>query len=104
MLQKYAFDTELDTSMRHAKAICPDGISRVVKLTNGGYADTFFSIPGRVQCKGKTVTGFITCETMEGFSTGTEDDPVIVRFVPVKYGANYSVFYPGVEYIERIAA
>lgn len=38
--------------------LCSDGSRRTFWTTNG-VADTFFSIPGHVSVKGKTVTGFV---------------------------------------------
>lgn len=69
-------------------ALCTDGIVRRVRFRNGGIADTFFSIPCSVSCKGKTVSGYVTVETVEGWTTPTEDDPAIVRFVAYTYGRN----------------
>jgi hypothetical protein len=37
--------------------LCPDGRRRMVRV---GVPDSFFSAPGRVQVKGKTVSGFVT--------------------------------------------
>lgn len=41
-----------------ARAICPDGKARVVKLSI--VADTFFSVPARLSYGGTTVAGFIS--------------------------------------------
>lgn len=41
-----------------AKAKCPDGVIRTVRLNQ--QADTYFSWPGRCTIKGKTLTGFVT--------------------------------------------
>jgi len=46
-------------------ALCSDGKRRCVTLTRE--ADTFFTIPGSVKVRGKTVTGFIA-------HSGSEDD------------------------------
>ena len=50
--------------------------------------DTFFSIPARVKAHGKTVSGYVTCETLEGFSTETLGDPAVWRFIAYSYGKN----------------
>lgn len=63
---------------------CPDGKARVAVIT--GEADTFFSVPARVKAKGKTVTGFVT--TTAEYNGEAEG----LKFVPNKYGKNYSVF------------
>lgn len=39
---------------------CSDGKRRTAVIT--GMADTYFSIPARVSVRGKTVTGYLTCE------------------------------------------
>lgn len=39
------------------KALCSDGEFRA--FTSQGEPDTFFTQPGRVKVKGKTVTGFV---------------------------------------------
>lgn len=39
---------------------CEDGIARRVKEI--GVPDTAFSAPGRIQVKGKTISGFVTCD------------------------------------------
>lgn len=73
------------------RALCPDGVVRAVRFTDG-IADTFFSVPCRVQAYGKTVAGYVTVETVDGFTTPTDDDPAIVRFFPYTYRANHAVF------------
>jgi len=63
---------------------CPDGKARVAVIT--GEADTFFSRPARVKAMGKTVTGYVTTTAeYKGEKEG-------LKFVPNKYGKNYSVF------------
>jgi hypothetical protein len=74
-----------------AAALCPDGKVRKVRFYDG-IADTFFSVPCRVSAYGKTVSGYITIETVNGYSTPTDDDPAIVKFVPYIYGKNGGVF------------
>jgi hypothetical protein len=69
-------------------ALCTDGAVRRLRFASGGIPDTFFSVPCSVSVKGRTVTGFATVETVEGYSTPTADDPAIVRFVANRYGKN----------------
>lgn len=69
-------------------ALCTDGVVRPLRFKNGGIADTFFSIPCSVSVRGKTVSGYATVETLEGYSTPTDDDPPVVRFVAYTYGRN----------------
>jgi hypothetical protein len=96
MTMKYANGTSLTLhpfacGFSQARALCSDGIIRSVRFANGGMSDTFFSIPGRVSVKGKTVSGYVTVETVQGFSTPTDGDPVIVKFVANRYGRNYAL-------------
>jgi hypothetical protein len=67
-------------------ALCSDGTVR--KLKRVSTPDTFFSAPAAVSVKGKTVTGFLILETLEGFSTEGPDDPITVKFVANQYGKN----------------
>ena len=41
-------------------ALCADGKRRVATIT--GQPDTFWTVPAKVKCKGKTVSGFLTSE------------------------------------------
>lgn len=43
--------------------LCPDGFRHVAKITS--QPDTFFSIPARIQVRGKTVTGYVTSRENE---------------------------------------
>jgi hypothetical protein len=60
-------------------AICPDGKVRKLKRI-APHADTFFSVPAAVTCKGRTVTGFVMTSTLAGFHSPTDDDPMAVFF------------------------
>lgn len=91
-MRSFYHETYLDANNKEAMALCPDNKIRKITLTNGGNADTFFSIPARVQVKGKTVTGYVTIETKEGYSTATENDPAMVKFVAYVYGKNGAIF------------
>jgi hypothetical protein len=91
---KYANDTELvlengPFACRYVagRAMCSDGKVRAVRFRSG-IADTFFSIPASVKVNGKTVAGFVTVETEEGWSTPSEDDPAIVKFIAYQYRKN----------------
>jgi len=44
--------------VKNVNCPCSDGKTRTVTIT--GQPDTFFSVPGNVKVKGKTVTGFVT--------------------------------------------
>lgn len=70
------------------RAICADGRVRAVRFQNGGIADTFFSVPASVKVNGRTVSGYVTVETAEGWTTETADDPAVVKFVAYQYGRN----------------
>jgi hypothetical protein len=92
----YAQGTKIETRMPWglivgAIALCPDGKVRHCKRVAQS-ADTFFSIPASVTYRGKTVAGYITVETMEGFTTATDTDPAVVKFVPYRYRKNGALF------------
>ena len=70
-----------------AHVLCGDGIVRKTKRI-AQTADTFFSVPASVVVKGKTIAGYITVETREGYSTTTDNDPAIVKFVAYTYRCN----------------
>jgi hypothetical protein len=93
VLKLYADDTWLASEgfaggMSRGRALCSDGKVRAVRFPRGGHADTFFSVPAIVSVKGKTVTGFVSVSSREGFDTPTELDPAVVKFTAVKYGKN----------------
>ena len=69
-------------------ALCEDEIVRLVRFTNGGQADTFFSVPGFVRVKGRYVPGFVSITTVAGFDTVTDDDPAVIRFTAYRYAKN----------------
>ena len=69
------------------RALCSDGKVRKVRFYDG-IADTFFSIPSRVNVGKRTVSGYVTTETLGGWSTASDDDPIVVKFVAYQYGAN----------------
>jgi hypothetical protein len=72
-------------------ALCPDGKVRRLKRI-ASTADTFFSIPASVTYLRKTVSGFVTVKTLDGFDTPTEEDPAVVKFIPYTYGKNGKLF------------
>jgi len=91
----YAHDTNLvllsgpfAAGYASARAICADGKVRNVRFQNGGTPDTFFSVPASVSVAGKTVSGYVTVETAEGWSTPSADDPAVVKFIRYEYGKN----------------
>lgn len=57
-------------------ALCEDGVRRTATVT--AEPDTFFSQPARVSAHGKTVSGFIVCES--------DGD---VKFIAYKYRKNH---------------
>lgn len=59
-------------------ALCEDGVRRTAFVT--GEPDTFFSVPARVSAKGKTVSGFLTCDSDGDY-----------RFIAYKYRKNAAV-------------
>jgi hypothetical protein len=72
----------------HARALCSDGKVRSVRFPRGGHADTFFSVPAVTTVAGKTVSGFISVSSRDGFDTPTDTDPAVVRFTSYTYGRN----------------
>lgn len=59
--EDYAYpEGSLRQSRRHARVRCSDGAIRMALI---GIPDTFFSIPGRIRVRGKTVTGYVTCDS-----------------------------------------
>lgn len=79
----------LRDSRRRARALCPDGKVRVCVV---GIPDTFSSIPASMKANGKTVVGFVTVETLGGFSTATAEDQLVVKFFPYEYRRNADAF------------
>jgi hypothetical protein len=79
---------------RAGRALCSDGKVRSLKRI-GETADTFFSIPAAVTVDGRTVAGYVTIETEDGFSTETDVDPAVVKFVAYTYGKNHDALPSG---------
>jgi hypothetical protein len=67
--------------------LCEDGKQRTATCSDRG-ADTFFSIPARVRARGKTVSGYVTRETLAGYDAETPDDPAVWKFIAYRYGKN----------------
>lgn len=93
--REYAFGTYVDNAYPwglyvSARALCADGKVRKVKRISET-ADTFFSVPASVTVKGKTVSGYITVSSIEGYDTVTFMDPAVVKFVAYKYGKNWEL-------------
>ena len=95
MERRYGDGTRLDHSADGGcvwgKALCADGDVRAVRFPRGGHADTFFSVPAVCTIKGKTVTGFVTIETRAGYTTASDDDPTVVKFVINRYGKHADI-------------
>jgi hypothetical protein len=96
---QYAMGTRLDTRQpwgfyHGGRALCSDGaVRRLHRIAIT--ADTFFSVPAAVKVRGKTVSGFVTVETVQGFSTADAADPAVVKFVAVSYGRNHGLLPDG---------
>lgn len=95
----YALGTYLEHSNPYGlyvsgRAICSDGRVRKLKRISET-ADTFFSVPAAVTVQGRTVSGFITVETISGYSTESEGDPAVVKFQANQYGKNSGVLPRG---------
>lgn len=93
---EYALGTYLKTQMPWStfvggRALCPDGKVRNLKRI-AITSDTFFSVPASVTVAGKTVAGYVTVQTLEGWSTPTDSDPAVVKFIPYQYRKNGNVF------------
>lgn len=97
MRTPYALDTFLvhrDTfegGLCAGRALCPDGAVRAVRF-GSGHADTFFSVPASVQVRGRTVSGYVSVSTVDGYDTATDADPAVVHFRPYTYGRNANAF------------
>lgn len=76
------------------RAMCSDGKVRTLKRISET-ADTFFSVRAAVVVDNKTVSGYVTLETADGYSTATDDDPTVVKFVANTYGKNGDLLPPG---------
>lgn len=75
--------------------ICSDGVQRSAYCSDRG-ADTFFSIPARVYVGRRTVAGYVTRETLQGWSTETEGDPAAWKFSAYAYRSNADALPKGV--------
>ena len=70
------------------RALCSDGKVRALKRI-APTADSFFSVPASVTVGGRTVAGYVTVETLDGFTTYyDETDPQVVKFVAYTYRKN----------------
>lgn len=76
------------------RALCSDGIARSARLSPMG-ADTFFSIPARVSVKGRTISGYVTRESLAGWTTESIEDPAVWKFVANQYGKNHALLPRG---------
>ena len=94
--REYARGTYLDQAFPWGlfiggRVLCSDGKVRALKRI-ASTADTFFSIPASVEVRrdGRrwTVAGYVTVETLAGYSTDSEADPAVAKFIAVEYGKN----------------
>ena len=74
------------TGSRWTNVLCSDGVYRTFTAT--GEADTFFTIPGRVSVKGKTVTGHVYWDS-EIFSD--DPNPGVYKFSAFTYRKNHDM-------------
>lgn len=91
----YALGTYLDQQSPYGfyvggRALCSDGRTRALKRI-AATADTFFSVPASITAYGKTIGGYVTVETVAGWSTPTDDDPAVVKFQPYVFSKNGAV-------------
>ena len=98
-VRHYGHDTYLVSTQpwglyRGGRALCSDGKVRTLARI-AETADTFFAVPAAVKVNGKTVSGYVTFETMGGFSTESEGDPIVVKFRRYDYGKNADMLPPG---------
>lgn len=96
--RKYAHGTFLILDMpfgfyQWGKVMCSDGKVRALKRISAT-ADTFFSVPAAVSVRGRTVSGYVTVETVSGNSVATADDPAVAKFIAYEYGINHDML-PG---------
>lgn len=70
-----------------ARVLCSDGKVRATSRISST-PDTFFSVPCAVKVNGRTVSGYLTCETLDGFTCAMPDDPTVVKFCAYTYGKN----------------
>lgn len=59
-------------AVRHC--LCPDGRRRYVTITSE--PDTYSTVPGRVQYRGRTVSGYVTSHETEGFQPDMKFEPI----------------------------
>lgn len=83
---------------RGGRVLCSDGRVRNLKRI-ASTADTFYSVPASVTVSGRTVAGYVTVETRDGWTVETEGDPAVAKFIAYSYGANGSLL-PAGSYIE----
>lgn len=96
---EYGYGTSLTRSgmwgvFTSAKVLCSDGIVRKVKRISMT-EDTMFSVPCAVTVDGRTVTGFLSLETLSGLSTESDSDEKVVKFTANVHGANASLIPAG---------
>lgn len=100
MKYEYALGTEtviedhpMACGFKAAKALCPDGTVRALRFKSGGIADTYWTVPASVQYKQCTVTGYMTIQTVQGFTCPDDNDPMVVKFFPTgKYKGIFDSF------------
>jgi hypothetical protein len=79
---------------RGGRVLCSDGKVRALKriaLT----ADTYFSVPAAVTVNGKTVSGYVTIDSVYSVSAERYNDQRVALFVAVIYGKNHALLPDG---------
>lgn len=87
-------DAPFGGEMIGGRAMCPDGVLRNLHPTTDGVADTFFSVPMFVYCKGKRVYGYATVQTRAGYSTSRASDPFTLKFRAYTYRKHFRLVGP----------
>lgn len=71
-------------------AMCSDGkVRKLARISET--ADTFFSTPAAVRVTGKTVAGYVTVESEQGYSTTSGADMPVLKFVAYQYRKNHAL-------------
>src|SRR5262249_11529936 len=87
--------TYLDSSypfgfFRGGAALCSDGKVRRLKRISEP-ADTFFSVPAAVTVNGKTVSGYVTVDSVDDLEgLPVPGRPEVVKFIAITYGRNHA--------------
>jgi hypothetical protein len=75
-----------DIPYKAERVLCGDGVRRTVRVRE---PDTYFSLPGTVKVRGKSVSGFVSFSKYVDEERG--DEVSVLTFTPYKYGKNADV-------------